>query len=43
MRLVTIDGFRASSLFGGMYKITSRWSEFRLVSISVVDVYILEF
>ena len=43
MQLVAIDGSRSSSLFGGMCKITGRWSEFRLVSISMVDVYVLGF
>ena len=43
VRVVGGGGCIASSLFGGMCKIIGRWSEFRLGSKSVVDVYILEF
>ena len=36
-------GCLASNLFGGICKIICKWSEFRLGSESVVDIYMLEF
>ena len=30
---------RASSVFGGMFSVTGEWSELRLWSLSVVEVY----
>ena len=43
VRVVGGGGCLASNLFGGICKIIGRWSEFRLGSKSVVDVYMLEF
>ena len=36
-------GCQAISLFGGICRIIGRWSEFRLDSKSVVDVYVVGF
>ena len=41
--MVGSGGCLANNLFGGMFKIIGRWSEFRLGSKSMVDVYILVF
>ena len=43
VQVVGSGGCLANNLFGGMCKIIGRWSEFRLGSKSVVDVYILVF
>ena len=43
VQVVGGSGCLASNLFGGMCKIIGRWSEFRLGSKSVMDVYMLEF
>ena len=32
-------GVRANSMFGGMCRVTGEWSEFRLWSLFMVDVY----